>query len=549
MKKSLLLFLPLTLLLIFFYLPLANLLGEGIWIEGGISLRPLIDLLSDPYYWDVMRFTTVQALYSTGLSLAIGLTGAWILTRYQFRGRDVLRSLTAIPFVLPAITVVSGFLTFFGNNGFLNRALMYVFSLETPPLRILYSLQGIILAHAFYNAPIVTRMVEARWSDIDPSYEESAAIAGAGIWTTFKRITLPLLVPALAASSALVFIFTFLSFPIVLTLGGARFSTIEVEIYTLVQTLGEFELGAALALIEIFFSLGFTYLYLRLESHFSVEILSLRSRVREKLFHGGMDPAKLFTYAFGILAGILFLGPILGVIYHSVSAAGSLTISWYGDVFSPGYEALIGASPLGAIQNSLTFALGAAILSAVIGVPLAYTLARGRFKGLKIFDALAMLPLGVSSVALGFAFLEGFVYGPFSGLPRGAIIVAVHAVLAYPFLIRTLVPALRSLKGELIESAQLAGGNRWHIFWKIELPLIRGSLFAGLAFAFAISMGEMSATIMLVRPGIKTIPIAIYELIGAREFGSASALSVLLMLVVGLVFLIIDRAGEGFWKK
>ena len=123
------------------------------------------------------------------------------------------------------------------------------------------------------------------------------------------------------------------------------------------------------------------------------------------------------------------------------------------------------------------------------------------------------------------------------------------SILAYPFLIRTLVPALKSLEGEIIESARLAGANRWNLLWKIELPLVRGSLFAGLAFAFAISMGEMSATIMLVGPGTKTIPIAIYELIGAREFGSASALSVLLMVMVGLVFLVIDRAGGEFWKK
>lgn len=548
MKKWLILFPPAVLLLLFFYLPLANLLGEGIWIEGGLGLRPLFDIILDPYYWGVIRFTTVQAIYSTLLSLVIGLIGAWMLSRYQFRGRKLLLSLTAVPFVLPAITVVSGFITFFGNNGFLNRTLMNLFALENPPLRILYSLQGIILAHAFYNAPIVTRMVEARWNDIDPSYEESAAIAGAGRWTIFRKVLIPLLAPALAASSALVFIFCFLSFPIVLTLGGARLSTIEVEIYTLVQTLGKYKLGAALALLEIFFSLTFTYLYLRLESRFSVEILSLKQRKREMLFRGRVDTRKLFAATFAVLAAILFIGPLFGVVYHSLSAGGTFTLNWYGRIFSAGYEALIGAAPLKAIQNSLSFALGAALLSAVIGIPLAYTLARGEVKGGKVFDALAMLPLGVSSVALGFAFLEVFIYGPFSLLPRSAIIIIVHAVLAYPFFIRTLVPALRSLKRELIESAELAGGNRWDVFWRVELPIIRGPLLAGLAFVFAISMGEMSATIMLIRPGVKTIPIAIYELIGARQFGSASALSVLLMVIVGFVFFLIDRVGGGFWE-
>lgn len=546
MKKTLLLFPPLFLLLIFFYLPLANLLGEGLWGPHGFHPGFLTQLLSDPYYWDIILFTVKQAFYSTILSLAIGLPGAWILTHYEFKGRGVVRSLTAVPFVLPAITVVSGFLTFFGNNGFLNRALMNLFALNEPPLRILYSLKGIVLAHAFYNAPIVTRMVEARWSDIDPTYEESAKIAGASEWTSLRKIQLPLLTPAISASSALVFIFCFLSFPIVLALGGARFSTVEVQIYTLVQTLGKYRLGAALALVEIILSLSFTYFYLRLESFFSVETLSLRNRSREKFFKGRFTLTKLFILLFGISVAILFLGPLLGVFYHSLTASGVFTLKWYRGLFVPHYEALIGAVPLGAIKNSLSFAVGAAIISAIIGTPLAYVLARVRFLGRKAFDALAMAPLGVSSVALGFAFLEGFVYGPFSFLPRFLVIIIAHAVLAYPFFIRTLAPALGSLKKGIIETARLEGANEWQIFWKIELPLIRGPLLAGLAFAFAISLGEMSATIMLVRPGLKTIPIAIYELIGAREFGSASAMSVVLILVVGFAFYIIDRAGRDF---
>ncbi|MBS3736930.1 MAG: iron ABC transporter permease [Candidatus Bipolaricaulota bacterium] len=548
MKKTTFLILPLSLLLLFFYLPLANLLKEGIWGITGFNPGPLVDLLSDPYYWDVISFTAKQAIYSTALSLAVGLPGAWILTRYEFQGRGLVRSLTAVPFVLPAITVVSGFLAFFGNNGFLNRALMQFFALDNPPLKILYSLRGIVLAHAFYNAPIVTRVVEARWADLDPTYEESAALSGANVWQSFRKILLPLLAPSIAASSALVFIFCFLSFPIVLALGGARFSTLEVEIYILVQTLGEYELGAALALVEIFLSLTFTYFYLRMESFFSVETLGLRSRRREKLFGGGVDFPKLLTFVFAILAAILFLGPVLGVLYRSFTASGSLTLNWFRRLFLPGYHALIGASPLGTIGNSLGFALGAALLSAVIGTPLAYFLARTRFRGRAIFDAIAMAPLGVSSVALGFAFSEGFVSGPIIKLPRPMVIIVAHSVLAYPFFIRTAVPALSSLEREIIESAQLAGADRWNLLWRIELPLIRKSLLAGLAFAFAISLGEMSATIMLVRPGLKTMPIAIYELISAREFGTASAMSVVLISVVGLAFYIMERTGRNFWK-
>ena len=138
---------------------------------------------------------------------------------------------------------------------------MTLFQLDSPPLRILYSLKAIILAHAFYNFPLVVRLVSAIWSSIDPRIEDAARSLGAKGWRVFWHVTLPMIIPGIAASLALTFIFSFMSFAVVLVLGGVKFATIEVSIYTLMTVILDYKLGSALAIIQSLFSLSFMFFY------------------------------------------------------------------------------------------------------------------------------------------------------------------------------------------------------------------------------------------------------------------------------------------------
>src|SRR5690606_6990096 len=131
-----------------------------------------------------------------------------------------------------SVVVALGFILFLGNQGALNRALDALFGVKIP---FLYGLQTIILAHAFYNAPVVARAVHAAWERLDPSYEEAARSLGAGTLPRFAGVVLPLTVSGAVTGGLMAFIFSFFSFSIVLALGGARFATLEVEIYTQVR--------------------------------------------------------------------------------------------------------------------------------------------------------------------------------------------------------------------------------------------------------------------------------------------------------------------------
>jgi len=554
--EQLLLALPVLFLVVFFYGPIANLLREGLTKDGAFSLEFLWTVLTDDYFRYVILFTLWQALLSTLASIALGLPLAFILTHYDFPLKRVARALTIVPFVLPAITVALGFALLFGRNGYLNQLLMHLFGLSEPPLPIMYSLTGIVLAHAFYNAPIITRTVHAAWERIDPRYEESARALGASRFSVFKDITLPLILPGLLSGAALVFIFCFLSFPIVLSVGGGRFSTIEVEIYTRVVTrldpqFVNYKIGAALALVGLVLSLAVTYLYLRLQGGLARQTEQLRPRPTAPLFAGVRDllrPTKLLVWLYVLCSVILFVGPVVAIVVDSLreeTAEGARwTLRWYSYIFTPNYEALVGDSPLRAIVNSLIFGLGATAIAVPLGLIFAYVIARLHWAGRRLFDTLLMAPLATSSIVLAFALLRAFNAPPLRLVGTATAVIIAHAVIIFPFIVRALVPILESLDVRLTEMARSLGAGRFRVLRDIELPLVATGLIAGAVFAFALSLGEMSATLMLARPGLSTMPVAVYRFLSQHSLGAPSAMSVVMIAVSAIAFILLERWGE-----
>jgi thiamine transport system permease protein len=567
--EQLLLALPVLFLVVFFYGPIANLLREGLTKDGAFSLEFLWAVLTDDYFRHVILFTLWQALLSTLASIALGLPLAFILTHYDFPLKRIVRALTIVPFVLPAITVALGFALLFGRNGYLNQFLMHLFGLSEPPLPIMYSLTGIVLAHAFYNAPIITRTVHAAWERLDPRYEESARALGASRFFVFKDITLPMILPGLLSGAALVFIFCFLSFPIVLSVGGGRFSTIEVEIYTRVVTrldpqFVNYKIGAALALVGLVLSLAVTYLYLRLQGSLARQTEQLRPRPTAPLFAGVRDllrPTKLLVWLYVLISVILFVGPVAAIVVDSLreeTAEGARwTLRWYSYIFTPNYEALVGDSPLRAIVNSLIFGLGATAIAVPLGLIFAYVIARLRLdrsscrrrrQGVQsrrsLVDTLLMAPLATSSIVLAFALLRAFNAPPLRLVGTATAVIIAHAVIIFPFIVRALVPILESLDVRLTEMARSLGAGRFRALRDIELPLVATGLIAGAVFAFALSLGEMSATLMLARPGLSTMPVAVYRFLSQHSLGAPSAMSVVMIAVSAIAFILLERWGE-----
>jgi len=536
--------LPLLFLALTFFWPLWDVLRLGLQVEGRWTGARILAALSDPYVQRLVRFTVGQAALSAILSLALGFPLGWLLTRYRFPGRGLLRAFTLVPFVLPSITVALGFVLFFGRAGYLNRFLMALSGLGEPPVRVLYTLWAVVLAHAFYNAPVVARFVNAAWEGADPALVEAARVLGARPCWAFLTVTLPLLLPAVLSALALVFVLCTLSFTIPLALGGARYATVEVGVYLYARgVLMDFPRAAALATITLGISLAMTYLYLRGGSLITVREGRTRPARALPLFSRAR-PARLLWLLYLLPAGAVFLGPIGAVIadsfLHPGPGGASPTLSWYRMVFSPAWNPFLESSPLAAVRTSVLVALGAAGLALALGLSVTAVLRRVRSR---LLETVLMAPLGVSSVVLGLALLLAFRRPPLSALGGTWAILLAHTLILYPFVVRAIRPLWDALDPALVEAARTLGAGPLRAFRTVTLPLLGGGVLAAGAFAFALSLGEMTAVAMLAGGGVITVPMAIYQFLGGRDFGAASAMATVLMAVTLAAAWVWDRAG------
>ena len=492
-------------------------------------------------------FTAWQALLSTVASLALGLPGAYVLARFEFPGRRTLESLTAVPFVLPSIRVAVGFVAAFGASGPLNRTLA---ALGLPTVELLFSLEIIIIAHAFYNAPLVTRIVAAAWESVDARAVETARSLGASPARAFRDVVVPQLLPAVATGALLTFIFTFMSFPIVLALGGLEYATVEVWLYNRVGQL-DIQEAAVLAVLETVVSLGLTYAYLRYEA-----ATSRGDRVSSPLDRDPLvrfDAKRVALAGYGVVVAGVFLLPIVSMLAASVTSPEGLTLRYYRFLLERGAEATSAqVSPTLAVRNSLLFGAGTLLLAVPMGVLLALASTReGRLA--RAVGVLSMAPFAVSGVVVGLGLLQTLVFGTTVLGHRIVVggplaIVAAHAVGAYPFVVRNVAPLLAGLDRRLVESARALGATRNRALLDIELPLVAPGIAAGAAFAFAISIGEFDSTVLLASASgsdtsLYTMPVAVERFLGKQTLGRPTAMGSVLLAVTAGAFIVIDRVG------
>ena len=543
--RFLLLFTVLTFILLFFYIPVFGVL-KGAFLDknGSFSLSNLRDVLTTPYNRRVILFTFEQAVLSTFFAVLLGFPGAYILAKVNFPGKSAVKAVSMIPFVLPSILVVLGFVIFFGNNGYLNRAAMMILGTDDPPFRILYSLKAIILAHSFYNFPIAMRILSSLWEKMSSNQQNAAFSLGANRETAFFTVTLPQLMPAVLSAAGIIFLFCFSSFAVILVLGGGpAYSTMEVEIYRLAKVSLDVRAASSLAVIGIFFSLLFMYLTIHLQKKTSNTEDMTIAPPQEKP-KGITRPVLITTYVVFIV--FLVGAPIISVIVKSfqmpVSRAGSevLSLHWYQKLL-PGSP---GAGVTAAIRNSIIFALSSAAIAIPVGTILSYFSVKnwiGNRTVTSILDSLLMLPMIVSSVMLGLGYMILKNSFPDRFSDSGILIIFAHSIIAYPFVIRSVTGVLRKIKPSLIHAASSMGASPASVFFTIELPLIKNALLTGAAFAFALSMGELNATILLAGKETTTIPVAIYRLIGSYNFYGACALGTVLIGITVITFILLDR--------
>jgi thiamine transport system permease protein len=542
-KRFLLWFLPLSFLVIFFFFPLSRILA----LTFDISTFQLENLRIAS---DVLIFTSYQATLSTVLTLLLGLPSAYLFARYDFRGKSLLRALTAVPFLLPTVVVAAGFNALLGPRGLIHTLF--------PPsggaqgmlssFVFLGTLPAILIAHVFYNTTIVIRVVGSALSSLDPKTEQAARSLGANSFRVWWNVILPLLRPALLASSLLVFLFDFTSFGVILLLGASRFSTLEVEIYTQAVRHLNLSLAALLSCIQLICTLTVSILYTSFAARLTTQIAPRSAQ--SNLHKPKTIREKIFTASLCLLLSAFFLLPLSALPFRSFfrleadrgqrgEIQAGFTTDYYTELFVNRRGSAFYVPPIQATVNSLGYASATVVLSLLLGFPAAVALAKPtRLE--KLLDPLIMLPLGSSAVMLGLGFIIS--YGAWLTSPL--LVPFAHTLVALPFVIRTLQPALASIPQRLRQAASSLGASPFQVWRTIDLPIIRRAMLAAGTFAFTISLGEFGATLLIARPDVPTIPVAIERFLsqpGGLNYGQAMAMATILMTLTTLSILLIEK--------
>ncbi|MFF1377917.1 ABC transporter permease [Streptomyces sp. NPDC058308] len=523
---------PVAFFALFFAYPVSAIVARGLHIDGVWQFGRITEVLGESDIRHVLWFTTWQALASTALTLLIALPGAYVFARFDFPGKQALRAVVTVPFVLPTVVVGTAFLALIGRGGLFD---------ELWGVRLDTTVWAILLAHVFFNYAVVVRTVGGLWSQLDPRQEEAARMLGASRWTAWRTVTLPALGPAVAAAALMVFLFTFTSFGVVQILGGPAYSTLEVEIYRQTAQLLDLPTAAVLTIVQ-FVAVGLilavhAWTARRRESALKlVDASAVARRPR------GAGQWTLLGLVMATVA-LLILLPLGVLIQRSFDGPDGFGLTYYKELTSADGGAFL-VPPIEAVRNSLEYAVVATAIAVVIGGLAAAALTRRAGRLVRGFDALLMLPLGVSAVTVGFGFLITLDKPPLDLRATWILVPLAQALVGVPFVVRTMLPVLRAVDGRLREAAAVLGASPLRAWREVDLPMVRRALLIAAGFAFAVSLGEFGATVFIARPDNPTLPVAVARLLGRAgdlNYGQAMALSTILMVVCAVSLLLLER--------
>jgi thiamine transport system permease protein len=436
-----------------------------------------------------------------------------------------------------------------GRGGLINSLLIKLFDLPEPPIDIDQTVWFFLLAHIFYNYTVVLRIVGGFWARLPEELTEAAQMLGASGWRVFRYVTLPMLMPAILAASLLVFVFCFTSFGVVLILGGPGMATVEVEIYRQAVQLFNLPMAAALSLVQILFTFGLMMLYTRSERKSAVSFMPQAVGRTSRKARTGAE--KVVIGASTALLVTLLGTPLLALFFSSVLTENGLSLTYYLGLLENRSQSILYVDPVIAVVNSVGFALAATLIAVILGCFSAAFLSGSKGRTAAFLDPVFMLPLSTSAVTLGFGFIISLDEPPLD-LRTSLVLPAIaHAMVAFPFVVRSLLPAWRSIPQHLREAAAVLGGSPWRVWRTVDWPILGRGLLVGAVFAFAISMGEFGATSFVARPEMSTMPLAIFRYLthpGTMNYGQAMAMSCLLMATTAVGFIVLEKlrsaAGE-----
>jgi iron(III) transport system permease protein len=525
---------------VFLVYPLLRIFYDAFTDEAGVfTVMHFVEFASDAYYRRSLWNSMWLGVGTVACTSVLGFAIAFLLVRYDFRGRSLFGYLTLIPMISPPLVGVLGFTFILGRAGTVNILLEDYFGLVRP-INFVYGVHGVLLVETLHLFPLIALNVVDALGKIDPALEEAAESVGARGWRKLRTITLPLTTPGYLAGALLVFIWTFSDFATPLVLGVQDLLASQAYL-NIVQFVDRrlFRMGIVISALMVGLAVLFLVLARRYVAIKDYSSLSYSRIPRRRLSPLGEAGAVAFLSTVMLLSFI----PYLGVLLASVGKGWSMTpfpVRYTGMYF----ERVIVETPK-YIVNSFLYSGLAVLLCIAIGVPIAWILARTRLPGRDALDGLNTLILAIPGTAIGIAYIRAFHWAP-PGFERGLtslwiIMPIVLAIRRLPYTVRGSYASLLLLPRSLEEAAASVGASGPRSFRDVTLPLIWRGVLVGSLFSFVTSLQEASAVLFLSLGGWETIPVGIFAFYIAGSANEAAALGVILIAVAAVSVLGINR--------
>jgi iron(III) transport system permease protein len=529
--------------------PVAILLNESIRDESGaLSLVWYVEAYTNPRnYWAILN----TLIIATGVALVATVTGtflAWAVVRTDVPGRRIIEMASIVTFLSTSfIGALAWILLASPEIGLINQ--FWRFLGAEDALVDIYSLEGIIFVEALYQIPLVFLLVGGALRSMDPTLEEASLSAGAGMWWTTVRVTLPLVLPAILASSLLVYIFAAEQFGVPAVLGAP--ARIRVLTTSIIETQVVYPprdgLGAALCVTLLGIAVTGLWLQRRLLGSRSYTTVGGKGAYPRRLRLG---PFRWVVLAV-CLAYLLFAValPFVTIFLSSIRTLWTADFRWEQFTLHNYYWVLF-EYPITqrAIVNSLFLAVVGATLGMLLSALISFLSLRTRLPGRKGLDYLSMLPLGFPGVVLAFGMLQAWIYSPLVLYGTIWILLVAYITRDLPIGVRATSATLVQIHPELEESSRSCGANWLQTFKDVTLPLLKSGMLAGWFLLFVSFTRELSASILLYSPRLEVLSVAIYDMYYDGNFRELSALA-FMQIALALVVLAIGKWATGLDRR
>jgi len=527
-------------LILFLVYPLGRIFYDAVTDEAGVlTLANFHDFFTDRFYLRSLWHSLILGVATVITSSVLGVAVALLLVRYDFAGRGLFSYLTMIPIISPPLVGVLGFTFILGRAGTVNVLLMDYLDMLRP-VNFLYGVHGVVLVETLHLFPMITLNVVDALGKVDPSLEEAAESVGARAWSRLWRVTLPLTTPGYVAGALLVFIWTFSDFATPLVLGVQDLLAPQAYL-NIVQFVDRriFRMGIVISTLMVLLAV----LFLLAARHYVAikDCSSLSySRVARRRLAGG---PQILAIAFLSLLLLLSFIPYIGLALASVGKGWALTPLPVAYTLQY-YERVIVETPK-YILNSFLYSGLAVVICVLVGVPIAWLLARSSVPGRGALDAVNTLILAVPGTAIGIAYIRAFHFD-LPGFDRGLtsfwiVMPLVLAVRRLPYTVRGSFASLLLVHHSLEEAAGSVGASGSRVFRDVTLPLIWKGIMVGGLFSFMTSLQEASAVLFLALGGWESITNGIFAFYIAGSANEAAALGVILIAVAALSVAVINR--------